>query len=121
MPVENVKIISICIKIHYIEVKEMAKAENRQKELLNTLAKHKFTGTQYRIMLVLMSDKPYTQSMLAKILEINNAQNLTPAIRELKKLGFLEIDRVEGNNKFLKIGENWAEFDETDVNQLTFL
>lgn len=99
----------------------MAKAENRQKELIRTLAKHKFTGTQYRIMLVLMCGETYTQAMLAKILEINNQQNLTPAIRELKRLGFLEIDRVEGNNKFLKIGENWAEFEEADVNQLTFL
>ncbi|MDE6671545.1 MAG: hypothetical protein K2K16_05055 [Ruminococcus sp.] len=99
----------------------MAKAENRQKELLKTLARHKFTGTQYRIMLILMSDKPYTQSMLAEKLKINNAQNLTPAIRELKRLGFLEIDRVEGNNKFLKIGENWEILDERDVNQLTFL
>lgn len=99
----------------------MAKAKSRQKELIRTLAKHKFTGTQYRIMLILMSDKPYTQSMLAKVLEINNAQNLTPPIRELKRLGFLEIDRVEGNNKFLKIGENWKKFDEIDVNQLTLL
>ena len=99
----------------------MAKAENRQKELLKTLAKHKFTGTQYRIMFILMSDKPYTQSMLAEKLKINNAQNLTPAIRELKRLGFLEIDRIEGNNKFLKIGENWEILDEIDVNQLTLL
>lgn len=97
----------------------MAKAENRQKELIQTLARHKFTGTQYRIMLVLMYGETYTQAMLAKILEINNQQNLTPAIRELKRLGFLEIDRVEGNNKFLKIGENWTTLEETDKDQLS--
>ena len=56
----------------------------------------------YRIMLVLLSSKAYTQAQLADKLGVKHRQNLTPPLNDLTKQGYITVDRTEGRNKFLK-------------------
>lgn len=59
------------------------------------------TTSHYRILLMLMTGS-YTQAQLCVKLNIANRQNVNKAIRELEKLGMVEVDRIEGRNKFMK-------------------
>jgi len=72
-------------------------------EYLNDLAMQQgFTTMHYKVMLILLSGKAYTQSQLATKLEVKHRQNLTTPLNQLTQQGFITVDRIEGRNKFLK-------------------
>ena len=78
-----------------------------------------FTTMHYKIMLVLMTGKTYTQSQLAKKIGINHCQNLTIPLKVLAERGYIEVDRIEGRNKFLKAVLN-RQADDIHKDQLAF-
>lgn len=64
------------------------------------LAHSNLTANEYKILLMLLTDS-YTASQLVK--EIGKMKNNTDRhIRKLKSLGLIELDRVEGGNKYYK-------------------
>ncbi|WP_053983838.1 helix-turn-helix domain-containing protein [Niameybacter massiliensis] len=70
------------------------------KQYYNYLAKCKLKATEYRIILILLV-KPCTSSQLVK--ELGCMKNNTDRyIRNLKSHGLIEIDYIEGANKFYK-------------------
>ncbi|MBQ9200691.1 MAG: MarR family transcriptional regulator [Lachnospiraceae bacterium] len=71
----------------------------------------------YRIMLVLLSGKAYTQAQLADKLGVKYRQNLTPPLNDLTKQGYITVDRTEGRNKFLKAVLNRPKVKTDDVEQ----
>lgn len=58
-------------------------------------------GSHYRILLIL-SVKPCNQSFIAKLLGIKK-QNVNKCFKELLDFGLIEVDRIEGRNKFYKV------------------
>lgn len=56
---------------------------------------------QYKILLAL-AIKKQTQSRLSKTLNIHNA-NLTKPIKGLLALHLIEVDRIEGRNKYYRL------------------
>lgn len=61
----------------------------------------KFSSVQcYRILLTL-TIKICTQAQLCNLLEIRN-QHIARYIKELEALNLIEVDRIEGRNKFYK-------------------
>ena len=91
-------------------------------EYLNDLALQEgFTTTHYKIMLVLLSGKAYTQAQLADKLGVKHRQNLTPPLNDLTKQGYITVDRTEGRNKFLKAVLNRQQpADDVASGQLSF-
>lgn len=90
-------------------------------EYLNELAMQEgFTTMHYRIMLVLLSGKAYTQAQLAEKLGVKHRQNLTPPLNDLTKQGYITVDRTEGRNKFLKVVLNRPKADDVEKGQLSF-
>lgn len=71
-------------------------------EYLTDLAKQDFTTMHYKIMLVLLTGKSYTQAQLAEILEVKHRQNLTVPIKELTEQSYIMVDYITGRNKYLK-------------------
>ncbi|MEG2338160.1 MAG: helix-turn-helix domain-containing protein [Clostridium sp.] len=69
-------------------------------QYLGYIALKELTTYHYKTLLILV-DKPQTQSMICDILGVHK-QNLNKIMRELEQLGFVEVDRVEGRNKFYK-------------------
>ena len=55
----------------------------------------------YKTLLMLLKC-PLTQSMISNRLEIRK-QNMNKITGDLERLGYIEVDRVEGRNKFYKI------------------
>lgn len=54
----------------------------------------------YRILLTLTVEK-YTQAQLCTLLDIRN-QHIARYVKELEFLKLIEVDRIEGRNKFYK-------------------
>lgn len=93
------------------------------RELMKAMIKRNLTATSYKTMLFMMTaDKDsYTQAMLANLLGYDRCrQAMTKTIRQLEYYGFLEEDRVEGSNRFLKISDKWQEFEVINPDQLKF-
>ncbi len=70
-------------------------------EYLEILATSNFiTAYHYRVMLMLLTGN-YTQAQMADKLHLKK-QNIHKCIKDLEKQGLVEVDRIEGKNKFLK-------------------
>lgn len=69
-------------------------------EYLEYIALRELTTYHYKTLLILV-DKPQTQSMISDVLGVKK-QNLNKIMRELEQAGFVEVDRVEGRNKFYR-------------------
>lgn len=99
----------------------MKKAKNRE-EMIKAMISQDLTATSYKVMLFMMTAEKdtYTQAMLAELLGYEKCrQALTKTIRQLEQYGFLEEDRVEGKNRFLKISDKWQDFEEVNKDQLS--
>ena len=72
------------------------------KEFLREIADRKLTVTQYRILILLWTDKPKTAAQITKELGTAHVQNILKPLKELEKLGYITVDRIEGRNRFLK-------------------
>ncbi|MGL6174978.1 MAG: helix-turn-helix domain-containing protein [Cellulosilyticaceae bacterium] len=75
----------------------MKKLEN----YLEFIALQDFTTYHYKALLILMY-KPKTQSMICEKLGIQK-QQINKVFKHLEGLGFIEVERVEGRNKFYKV------------------
>ncbi|HEY5587391.1 MAG TPA: hypothetical protein VIK86_00385, partial [Candidatus Paceibacterota bacterium] len=51
--------------------------------------------------LILLNTKPYTQAQLSNIFNLQK-QNTSKYIKELLSINLIEVDRIEGKNKFFK-------------------
>lgn len=71
------------------------------KEYLRYLATSDITSLYAIKSLLLLHIAPATQTMIANMLHIKK-QNISHAIKELKRLGLVEVDRIEGKNKFYR-------------------
>ncbi len=70
-------------------------------EYLQHIALAELSSTySYKILLLLLT-KEYTQSQLCSILNIKK-QNILKYVKELEHLNLIEVDRIEGRNKFYK-------------------
>lgn len=70
-------------------------------EYFSFIAQQELTTYHYKTLLILF-EKPQTQSMICEKLNIRK-QNINKIIRKLEQGGFIELDRVEGRNKFYKV------------------
>lgn len=73
-------------------------------EYLKILALMDLKTYHYKILLILNSE-PQNQAQIAKILNIQK-QNIYKYIKYLERLNLIEVDRVEGKNKFYRIISN---------------
>lgn len=70
-------------------------------DFLEMLAMAEFaTKYHYKIMLLLMTGA-FTQAQIAEKLGMLR-QNVNAHIKDLKKNGYIKVDRIEGRNMFLK-------------------
>lgn len=70
-------------------------------DYLEILASSEFlTAYHYRVLILLLTGI-YTQSQLADKLNMKR-QNVHRCIKELEANGYIEVDRIEGRNKFFK-------------------
>ena len=87
-------------------------------DYIERLAKSDFNSPTHYKILFLLYRKSYTQVQLCKELGINSPQNITRILNQLIKEGFIEVDRIEGRNKFLRAVPN-AVPAQVDDGQLT--
>lgn len=71
-------------------------------EYLTDLAGQDFTTMHYKIMLILLTGKSYTQAQIAEMLGVKHRQNMTVPIKELTEQGYIMVDYIKGRNKYLK-------------------
>lgn len=71
-----------------------------QAEYLIAISTANFTTYHYKI-LMLLAVSSMTQSQIADVLKVKK-QNINKYVSELLKYGLLEVDRIEGKNKFIK-------------------
>lgn len=64
----------------------------------------------YRILNLLLTKKTYTLTQLANILGVT-IHTLYRPVRELEYHGLIEIEKIEGNNKFYKAMTNISRLD----------
>lgn len=69
--------------------------------LLGELATKRYSGMHYQVYL-LLSTRPYTATQLATALGVSDTANIRKPLLSLLSDGFIEVDRVEGRNKFYK-------------------
>lgn len=103
--------------------KEVNKMKQKlSNEYLIDLAEQNFTTMHYKIMLILLTGKSYTQVQIAEMLGVKHRQNLTVPIKELVEQGYVTIDCIKGRNKYLKAITSRKKRLETEVSngQLTF-
>lgn len=71
-----------------------------ERKYLSYIARLDLKAYEYKILLMLL-EKPYTQMNIS--VEIGIArQNVNKYIASLKRQGLLEVDRVEGRNKYYR-------------------
>lgn len=76
---------------------------------LDYIARLDLKAYEYKILLLLLK-KPYTPTQMVQELAVMK-QNINRYIQSLKKIGLIEVDRIEGRNKFYRAV--------TDVKKLT--
>ncbi|MBQ5560273.1 MAG: helix-turn-helix transcriptional regulator, partial [Lachnospiraceae bacterium] len=67
--------------------------------------------------LLLLETKAMTQAQVSEILKIKK-QNINKYVSDLKKMGLLEVDRIEGRNQFLRATNSFLPQENQD--QMTF-
>lgn len=77
-----------------------AKKINLSADYLTALSTADLTTYHYKVLL-LLAVQPMTQTQIADFLQTKK-QNINKYVSELLKYGLLEVDRIEGKNKFLK-------------------
>lgn len=85
---------------YYYKEKEMK--QRLTNDYLLDIATQEFTTMHYKVLMILLTGKSYTQVQIAKTLGIKHRQNLTPTIKELTEKGYIEVDYIQGRNKYLK-------------------
>ena len=85
-------------------------------EYLNDLATANL-GTYHYKVLLLLEIKPMTQAQVSEILKVKK-QNINKYVSDLKKMGLLEVDRIEGRNQFLRATNSFIQQENQD--QMTF-
>lgn len=70
-------------------------------EYIRHLVKADLSSAYSFKILLLLNLKPYTQAQICVELGMHKG-NLTRYIRELERLNLIEVDRIEGRNKFYK-------------------
>ena len=89
-------------------------------EYMEELLESKYASANYRILLLLWQGKPMTTTQIARKLgNIHTVPKITNYT--VIKAGHIEVDRIEGRNKFYKACPNRPKQDdeETEV-QMTF-
>ena len=76
----------------------------------------------YKIMLILLTGKSYTQVQIAEMLGVKHRQNMTVPIKELTEQGYIMVDYIKGRNKYLKAitSRKRNSLDAVSDGQLTF-
>lgn len=69
-------------------------------DFMKDLALADFTTYHYKIWLILTGE-PKTQAQMAEELKVKK-QHLTKYTADLIRCGLIEVDRIEGRNKFLR-------------------
>ena len=86
-------------------------------DYLNALANANL-GTYHYKVLLLLETKAMTQAQVSEILKIKK-QNINKYVSDLKKMGLLEVDRIEGGrNQFLRATNSFLPQENQD--QMTF-
>ena len=85
-------------------------------DYLNALANANL-GTYHYKVLLLLETKAMTQAQVSEILKIKK-QNINKYVSDLKKMGLLEVDRIEGRNQFLRATNSFLPQENQD--QMTF-
>ena len=89
-------------------------------EYMKELVSERYTASQYMILLILWQDKPQTAVQMARTIGVHK-QAMTKLLQELKEDGHIEVDRIEGRNKFYRACPNrQPKEDSQDEGQLTF-
>jgi len=89
-------------------------------EYMEELLESKYASANYRILLLLWQGKPMTTTQIARKLE-TYTQSLRLPITQLLKAGHIEVDRIEGRNKFYKACPNRPKQDDEETEgQMTF-
>lgn len=88
-------------------------------DYLTALSTADFTTYHYKILL-LLAVQPMTQAQIADFLQTKK-QNINKYVSELLKYGLLEVDRIEGKNKFIKAINALPKASEptTNIDQMT--
>ena len=76
------------------------------------------SGFSYKILLLLI-EKECTQAQLAILLNIKR-QNVPKYMKELGSLGLIEVDRIEGRNKFYRLVTDLNKIKEIIPGQIKF-
>ena len=99
--------------------KKKKKKINLSADYLTALSTADFTTYHYKILL-LLAVQPMTQAQIADFLQTKK-QNINKYASELTKLGLLEVDRIEGKNKFLKAVNSFPKANEptNNIDQMT--
>ena len=95
-----------------------AKKINLSADYLTALSTADLTTYHYKVLL-LLAVQTMTQAQIADFLQIKK-QNINKYVVELTKMGLLEVDRIEGRNKFLKAVNSFPKVSEQtpNVNQM---
>lgn len=89
-----------------------------QTEYLIAISTANFTTYHYKI-LMLLTVQPMTQSQIADTLKVKR-QNINRYVSELLKYGLLEVDKIEGKNKFIKATNTYPKAEAvTNADQMT--
>lgn len=64
------------------------------------LASQDLNSTDYKILL-LLTNGVYTQVQIAQMLGMQR-QNIHPSMKKLESMHLVQVDRIEGKNKFFK-------------------
>ncbi len=98
------------------------KKKSALQEYFSALAMQNSLTTYHYKVLLLLNVQPYTQAQLSNMLDIQR-QNINRVVKDLEQMKLIEVDRIEGRNKFLKAVEyKQAVKNATDIitkNQLT--
>ena len=91
---------------------------NLSADYLTALSTADLTTYHYKVLL-LLAVQTMTQAQIADFLQIKK-QNINKYVVELTKMGLLEVDRIEGRNKFLKAVNSFPKVSEQtpNVNQM---
>ena len=91
-----------------------AKKISLSADYLTALSTADFTTYHYKILL-LLAVQTMTQAQIADFLQVKK-QNINKYVSELTEMGLLEVDRVEGRNKFLKAVNSFSKVSEKTPN-----
>lgn len=73
-------------------------------EYMEYIARLDLTSTDYKVLLMLICDKA-TQAKIARTL-CKHSQNINRSIANLKSFGLIEVESVDGRNKYYRAVTN---------------